>query len=96
MTPTELVLVLRLPDADDAGGDGDGGFRVIMPLSTVAGLPPFWRSMTIVEPRTSPEDDTAAAPTYRRVVFWLDREMAVSKPWRGDSAMRFVWLLMLL
>lgn len=90
-------------DADgDGTGGGAGGFRETMSLVTVMGLPPSWRSRTIVEPRTSPDEETAAAATYRRVVFVfvlvlvLGREMLVSKPWRGDWMMRLVWLLMVL
>ena len=69
-----------------------------MSLVTVAGLPPSSRSRTTVDPRTSPDEETAAAATYRRVLFAsvLGRGMMVSKPWRGDWVRRFVWLLMVL
>jgi hypothetical protein len=78
------VLVFRLCSSTKGEGEGDGGddgLRAIISLVTVAGLPPFWRSITMVEPRTSPEDDTAAAPTYRQVMLLLAVSgMAVSKP----------------
>jgi hypothetical protein len=90
-------------DADgDGTGGGAGGFKDTISLVTVMGFPPSWRSRTIVEPKTSPEEETAAAATYRRVVFVfvlvlvLGRVMIVSKPWRGDWMRRLVWLLMVL
>lgn len=43
------------------GGGGDGGFKLTISLVTMAGWPSFSRSITTVEPRTSPEEDTAAA-----------------------------------
>lgn len=77
-------------DGDDGGGGGNGGFKLTISLVTMAGWPWFSRSMTTVEPRTSPEADTAAAARYRRAISFVVRAITVSNPWRGDSAMRFV------
>lgn len=46
---------------DGGAGGGDGGFKLTISLVTMAGWPSFSRSMTMDEPRTLPEADTAAA-----------------------------------
>lgn len=62
------------------GGGGDGGFKLTISLVTMAGWPSFSRSMTTVEPRTSPEADTAAAARYRRSISFAVRGITVSNP----------------
>ncbi len=79
-------------DSGRTASASDQGRTLVMPLGSITGWP-VSMSMTYVDPMTEPSAARAAAATYR--LEWLaPRKTAVSKPRRGDLAMRFCGLLM--